>query len=103
MGEIVSVESADKGWAKALDTGQFNFRDRSPLRIRSSLTIWFQSLGRSFPLRCQKFFVPRYRLCQHPLSCRSKLPFSSILKDIEGFKHELNSLNIVTTATSVTK
>ena len=41
------VESADNGWPIVLDSGQFDFRDCSPLRIHSSFIVWFQSLRRS--------------------------------------------------------
>ena len=119
------VESADKGWPKVLDTGQFDFRYCSPLRIRSSFIIWFQSLGHSskrsnlflcwskkqrvvFQLRCQKFFVPCYRLCQPPLLCLSMLPFSQtyVFRVFQKISKGLNTSLIVSmfrAATSVTK
>ena len=119
------AESADKGWPKVLDIGQFHFRDCSPLWIRSSFIIWFQSLGRSskrsnlflcwskkprvvFKLRCQKFCVPCHRLCQPPLPFLSMLPFSQtyVFRVFQEISKGLNTSLIVSmfrTATSVTK
>ena len=118
------VESADNGWPIVLDSGQFDFRD-SPLRIHSSFIIWFQSLRRTSKrsslflcwskkprvvsqLRCQKFFVPCYRLCQPPLPCLSMLPFSQtyVLRVFQKISKGLITSLIVSmfrTATSVTK
>ena len=83
---------------KVFDMGQYNstFRECSPLRIRSSFKRFLHSISKVlgvvqstkcfvlndvrnrvqvFNLCCQKFFVPRYRLCRHPRSRPSAVTF----------------------------
>ena len=128
------VESANRGM-KVFDKGQFDFSWVQPFEFVVLFKLFLHCgskvLGVKFKWETtcrfsicvvRRFFVTRYRLCQHPLSCPCVTIFSqtylfrayfkSVIKISKGFnkrtcfrKTGLNTIliaSIVRTATSVT-